>query len=314
MRGLTLRHLRTLAAIERHGKIVSAAKALCLTAPAVTLQLKQVEDEVGMALFDRTGAGMRPTSVGLAFIDAARAIEERLRILSDEVEAISGGRKGRLIVGVVSTAKYFASQLFAAFMRDYPGIEMKLVIGNRAETIADLRNYQTDVALMGSPPQDLPVRASAFGAHPLVVIAAPDHPLARRARITREEIAREHFIIREPGSGTRISFERYIGGVPGRLDDPGTEMASNESIKQAVMAGLGVAFISAHTVAWEVEAGRLVVLDVDGLPILRQWFGVVRTDRTLTPALIAFERFLIERGTTFLPALDQTRSTPADAP
>lgn len=308
MRNLSLRQLRTLIAIQRHGKIVNAARALRLTAPAVTLQLKQVEDEIGMLLFDRTGTGMRPTSAGLAFIDAAQVIEERLRVLADEIEAIRGAHKGSLIVGAVSTAKYFASQLFAAFMHDYPGIDMKLVIGNRAETIAALKNHQTDVALMGRPPRDLPVRASAFGEHPLVVVAAPDHPLAKRGHIAREEIAREHFIIREPGSGTRISFERFLGSVPGRLDDPGTEMASNESIKQAVMAGLGVAFISAHTVAWEVEAGRLVVLNVDGLPIRRQWFGVMRTDRVLTPAMTAFECFLTERGTSFLPALGQLDS------
>lgn len=305
MRNLTLRQLRALSAIQTHGKIVSAAKALRLTGPAVTLQLKQVEEEAGVALFDRTSDGMRPTAAGLAVIDAARTIEERLRVLADEIDAIRGVRKGSLIVGAVSTAKYFAPKLFAGFMRDYPGIDMKLVVGNREETVASLRDHLIDVALMGRPPRDLPVRATVFGDHPLIVVGAPGHPLAGRRDIPKEELAREHFIIREPGSGTRISFERFLGDIPGRLDEPGTEMDSNETIKQAVMAGLGVAFISAHTVAWEVEAGRLAVLDVAGLPIRRQWFAVSRADRAVTPAMSAFEQFLARTGAAFLPLVRQ---------
>jgi DNA-binding transcriptional LysR family regulator len=309
MKSITLRQMRAVAAIRHHGKIVNAAKALNLTAPAVTLQLKQVEDEAGMLLFDRTGDGMRPTPAGLAFIDAVQAIEERLRVLADEIDAIRGVRKGNLIVAAVSTAKYFASRLFAAFMRDYPGVDMKLIVGNRAETIAALRDHRADIALMGRPPRDLPVKAFIFGEHPLIIVAAPAHRLASRGGISKEEVAREHFLVREPGSGTRISFERFMGDLPGRLDDPGMEMDSNETIKQAVMAGLGVAFISAHTVEWEIEAGRLVMLDVVDLPIRRQWFGVVRTDRALTPAMTAFERFLIEQGASFLPQFDKLRST-----
>lgn len=303
MRNITIRQLRALSAIQAHGKIVNAAKALRLTAPAVTLQLKQLEEEAGMPLFDRTAEGMRPTAAGLAFIDAAQAVEERLRVLADELDAIRGVRKGSLIVGAVSTAKYFAPKLFSGFMKEFPDVDMTLLVGNRAETIANLRNHRVDVALMGRPPRDVPVRATVFGDHPLVVVAAPDHPLVGRRDIARLEIAREHFIVRERGSGTRISFERFLGDIPGRLDDPGTEMDSNETIKQAVMAGLGVAFISAHTVAWEVEAGRLAVLDVAGLPIRRQWFAVSRADRAVSPVMAAFEQFLARKGATFLPVV-----------
>lgn len=293
MRNITIRQLRALSAIQAHGKIVNAAKALRLTAPAVTLQLKQLEEEAGMPLFDRTAEGMRPTAAGLAFIDAAQAVEERLRVLADELDAIRGVRKGSLIVGAVSTAKYFAPKLFSGFMKEFPDVDMTLLVGNRAETIANLRNHRVDVALMGRPPRDVPVRATVFG----------DHPLVGRRDIARLEIAREHFIVRERGSGTRISFERFLGDIPGRLDDPGTEMDSNETIKQAVMAGLGVAFISAHTVAWEVEAGRLAVLDVAGLPIRRQWFAVSRADRAVSPVMAAFEQFLARKGAMFLPVV-----------
>jgi DNA-binding transcriptional LysR family regulator len=301
MRSLTLKQFKAIQAIASHGKIINAAKALSLTAPAVTIQLKQAEREIGLALFDRTQDGMRPTAAGLAVIDAAQALEERLQLLQDQMDAIKGVRAGSLRLGVVSTAKYFAPRLMAAFMKEYPDIEMRLIVGNRAETIANLRNHDVDVALMGRPPKDVPVRALAFGDHPLVIIAPPDHPLAKARDISKERIAKENFLIRERGSGTRISLEIFFADVPGRIDDLGLEMSSNETIKQAVIAGLGVAFISAHTIALEVEAGWLVVLDVAGMPIRRQWFGVMRTDRAISPAMATFHDFLMRKGAMHLP-------------
>lgn len=301
MRNLTLRQLRAIDAIAGHGKIINAAKVLGLTSPAVTIQLRQVEDEAGLALFDRTGDGMRPTAAGLAVIDAAQAIEERLRLLKDELDAIKGLRAGGMRLGVVSTAKYFAPRLMAAFMKEHPDLDVQLIVGNRAETVASLKNHDLDVALMGRPPKDISVRATPFGDHPLVIIASPDHPLAAVHDISKERIAEEHFLIREPGSGTRISLEIFFSDLPGRIDDLGVEMGSNETIKQAVMAGLGVAFISAHTIALEVEAGRLVILDVVGMPIRRHWFGVMRADRAVSPAMAAFHDFLVRRGASCLP-------------
>ncbi len=301
MRNLSLRQLKSLLAIQQTGKIVNAAKALGLSASAVTIQLRQLEDDVGLALFDRTSDGMRPTAAGLAFIDAAQALEERLRLLEDQIEAIKGVRSGSLKLGVVSTAKYFAPRLMAAFMKEHPAIDMRLSVGNRAEIIASLKNHEVDVALMGRPARDIPLRAAAFGDHPLVIIAPPDHKLAAARDISKERIAEENFLIREPGSGTRISLEIFFSELPGRLDDLGIEMGSNETIKQAVMAGLGIAFISAHTIASEVEAGRLVILDVAGMPIRRQWFGVMRSDRTVSPAMATFHDFLLRKGAMHLP-------------
>ncbi len=301
MRNLTLKQLKAVQAIATHGKIVNAAKALALSPPAVTIQLGQVEAEIGLSLFDRTANGMRPTAAGLAFVDAAQVIEERLRLLADQMDAIKGVRAGSLKLGVVSTAKYFAPRMMAAFMKEYPDIDMRLAIGNRAETIASLKNHDVDIALMGRPAKDVPVRASAIGDHPLVIVAPPDHPLARERDISKERIAEEHFLIREAGSGTRISLEIFFSELPGRLDDLGVEMGSNETIKQAVMAGLGIAFISAHTIASEVETGRLVILDVVGMPIRRQWFAVMRTDRAISPAMAAFHDFLMRTGARYLP-------------
>jgi DNA-binding transcriptional LysR family regulator len=308
MRNLTLKQFKAIQAILAQGKIVSAANTLGLTAPAVTIQLKQAEEEVGLALFDRTQEGMRPTAAGLAVVEAAQAIEERLRVLEDQLDAIKGVRAGSLRLGVVSTAKYFAPRLMAGFMKEYPAIDMRLVVGNRAETIARLRNHDVDVAVMGRPPKDVPVRASAFGDHPLVIVAPPDHPLAKTHDISKERIAEENFLIREPGSGTRISLEIFFADLPGRIDDLGVEMGSNETIKQAVMAGLGVAFISAHTIASEVETGRLVVLDVAGMPIRRQWYGVMRSDRAVSPAMATFHDFLMRKGAAYLPLVGKLYS------
>lgn len=311
MRNLSLRQLRSVEAVQRHGKVVAAAAELGLTSPAVTLQLQQLERDLGLSLFDRTTAGMRPTDAGLAVLDAARAIEERLRALSDEIDAIRGVKRGSLRLGVVSTAKYFAPRLMAAFMAGFPEIEMRLFVGNRAETIERLRDHAVDVALMGRPPAGIPVSAVVFGDHPLVIIAAPEHPLVGRRDISREEFAREPLLMREQGSGTRISMEIFMRDVPGFLEKPANEMDSNETIKQSVMAGLGVAFISAHTVASELESGRLALLDVVGLPIRRQWYAVARRDRAMTPAMGAFHDFLARQGARHLPFFDRLY---ADAP
>lgn len=306
MLNLSMRQLRSLIAVEQAGRISLAANALGLTGPAVTLQLKQAEEEIGMPLFDRTPDGLRPTAAGLAVLDVAHAVQDRMRTLEEEIGAFKGGRRGTLRLGAVSTAKYFTPRLIAAFQKDNPDIDIELFIGNRAVTIDALRKQAIDIALMGRPPRDIDVDAFLFGDHPLVIIAPPDHTLARKRDISKEDIAAEKFLVREPGSGTRISLEIYFADVSGKLENLGTEMGSNETIKQAVMAGLGVAFISAHTIEQELERGRLVILDVEGMPIRRQWFSVSRADRSQSPAMRVFQEFLGRQGAQHLPIIPNT--------
>lgn len=306
MLNLTLRQLRSIVAIEKTGKISLAANELGLTGPAVTLQLKQLEEETGLSLFDRTPEGMRPTAAGEAMLDAAHAVQERLRMLEEEFHAFKGGKRGTLKLGAVSTAKYFTPRLIAAFQKTNPDIDIELFIGNRADTIEALRHQTIDIALMGRPPRDIEVEAYLFGDHPLVIVAPPDHPLARKRDISKEVIAAEKFLVREPGSGTRISLEIFFADIPGKLDNLGTEMGSNETIKQAVMAGLGIAFISAHTIEQELQLGRLVILDVIGMPIRRQWFSVGRSDRTQSPVMRIFRDFLVREGSRHLPIIPTT--------
>lgn len=303
MRGLTLRQLRAILAVNRLGKINLAAREIGLTAPAVTLQVQQAEEAAGTPLFNRTSEGMRATDAGRAFVAASRDVEQRLSLLNDELAAIRGAGRGSLRLGAVSTAKYFVPRLMAAFVAEHSGIAMRLSVGNRATIIASLQDHDIDIALMGRPPRRSPVNTYLIGDHPLVIIAPPEHLLVAERQIAKRRIAEETFLVREPGSGTRMSLELFLGDIPGRLDNLGAEFGSNETIKQAVMAGMGVAFISAHTIAMEVELGRLMVLDVVGTPVRRQWFAVSRADRALSPAMAAFKAFVGRRGRDFLPVV-----------
>lgn len=302
MRNVSLKQLRSVAAIVRHGRIVNAAKELNLTTPAVTSQLKLLEAELGIALFDRTHGGMRPTAAGWEVFRTATRIDDLLRECDELVDDLKGLRHGTIAVGVVSTGKYFAPQLLAAFMRDHPHVEVELQVGNRDAIVEALRDYRVDVAITGRPPTDFDVEALPFGRHPLVVIAAPDHPLAGQRRIAKRVLARERFLIREEGSGTRAAFDAFFEGLQVKGTPIGMEIGSNETIKQAVMAGLGIALISGHSIAVELVDRRLAVLDVVGLPIVREWYFVRRTDRSMSSASEAFARFLAQRGAEFLPS------------
>ena len=305
MRNLTLRQLRSVQAIDQHRTIAAAARHIGLTAPAVTLQVKQIEDDFGLPIFDRTSEGMRLTAAGHAALAAANDIETTLRALANEIDAIKGVRSGLIRLGVVSTAKYFAPRLIAGFRKEYPDIDIKLTVGNRSEIVADLRSYRLDIALMGRAPTEFAVDSVVFGDHPLVMISAPDHPLVDARSIRRERLLQETILIREQGSGTRSSLEVFFADHPGAMEARTSEMGSNETIKQAVMAGLGIAFISAHTIEFEVEMKRLAVLDVAGLPIRRQWFAVCRRERVTAPADLAFKTFLTKQGAALLPNLDR---------
>ena len=306
MRSLSLRQFRTLVAIKRAGRISAAARDLGLTSPAATLQIQQMEAELGLTLFHRTRTGVVATEAGEAAIETALRIERELALLGEQIEALKGVSAGLIRLGVVSTGKYFTPRIMAAFSAAYPGIDMTLLAANRSEIIQKLRDHEIDVALMGRPPRDLQVHTTFFGDHPLVFIASPNHPLAHEIDISKDQLSQHRFIVREQGSGTRSSFEFFMGDVPGGLKQSPTEMDSNETIKQAVMAGLGIAFISGHTIETECEAGRLIILDVAGTPIRRQWFAVSNARRTGSPATEALMTFLRTKGASLLPVVSKT--------
>jgi LysR family transcriptional regulator, low CO2-responsive transcriptional regulator len=312
MRRLTLKQLETVRAVAQAGTIVLASEKLNVTPAALTSRIKLLEEDAGLAFFDRYGGRLRLTAAGEEVVSAARRVDVVLTELDNVLAAIRGMRAGRISVGVVSTAKYFAPRLIAAFAKQNPGIDVSISVGNRAEMVNQLRDYGIDVALMGRPPMDFPIESESFGPHPQVVIAAPDHPLAGKHAIDKAELTNENFIVREEGSGTRSVFEYFFSNVVVRQPRISIEIGSNETIKQAVIAGLGIALISAHTIEAEVESGRLVVLDVKGLPIIRQWFIVRRADRPFSPMGQAVWNFTVAEGPKLLPKLsDPWRAKPA---
>lgn len=301
MRNTSLRQLKAVAAIAKTGKVLGAADILGVTPPAVTSQLRQLEESLGMPLFDRTRDGMRPTAAGRYVIDTVHRIEAELLTCEEALKAMRGLKAGPVSIGVVSTAKYFAPAALGAFKREHPDVEIQLYVSNREDTIRKLTELEFDLVIMGRPPEGVEMESATIGDHPHVIIAPPDHRLAGRRQIAIAELGKETFLTREPGSGTRTLMEQLLakGGVKPRM---GMEIASNETIKQAVMAGLGVAFISAHTVAAEIEMQRLVILDVVGLPVLRVWRIARHTHKRLMPAAVALWEFMVREGHTFLPS------------
>jgi DNA-binding transcriptional LysR family regulator len=306
MRNVTVKQLRLLAATARGGSFAAAAEACHVTPPAVTMQMHQLEAEIGLPLFERDGRGLRLTAAGKEVLGAAERVDAVLADCAAGLAELKSLAGGRVAVGVVSTAKYFAPQMLAAFARTHPGIDIELLIGNREETLAAFRDGRFDVAVMGRPPEGIEVESTLIGDHPQVIIAPPDHPLAKRRAIAAKDIAGETLLMRETGSGTRLLAERFLAKhhIKPRI---GMEIGSNETIKQAVIAGLGIAFISAHTIASEVEDGRLVILDVAGLPEIRHWFVVRPATKRLMPAAGALRDFLVAEGRRFLPDVRRPR-------
>ncbi|WP_044560349.1 LysR family transcriptional regulator [Azospirillum sp. B4] len=300
MRNVTLKQLRALAAVVETGSVTGAAKRLHVTPPAVTMQVQALEDLLGVPLLDRLGERFKPTDAGREVIETAQRIEAELHNCSAAMEALRNLSGGRVAVGVVSTAKYFAPYALGAFKAEYPQIELSLMVGNREDVLAALKADTIDIVIMGRPPRDLAVDMHAIGDHPHIIIAPPHHPLVGRRHLKLAEFAHETFLVREVGSGTRMLMEYFFSQAD--LHPPiNMEVGSNETVKQAVMAGLGLSFISAHTIAAELESGRLAPLDVEGLPIVRQWFVAKRSDKRLAPAAARVKAFLVERGREFLP-------------
>ena len=301
LRDVTLKQLRVLAAVAKSGKITGAASALGVTPPAITLQLQQLERSVNLPLFDRSHLGLRPTDAGVYMLDVAARITSTLDECREGLRELQGLGRGRVSIGVVSTTKYFAPLALAAFSRSHPGIEMELLVDNRDEIIAALTSFKLDMAIMGRPPENtIELEQQVMGDHPHVIVAVPSHRLATKRQIVLRSLIHDKFLLREPGSGTRILTDQLFAKA-GLAPSFGMEFGSNETIKQAVMAGLGVAFISAHTVATEVEQGRLAVLCVKGLPLVRKWYVIRAKAKHLLPGGRALWEFLVKEGAHFLP-------------
>ncbi len=310
LNAVTLKQLRALAAFSQHGSVTLAAGELNLTVPAVSSQLKALEENFGGPLLKRDKGGQGAlTRQGEEVLKAISRIEAALAQCHKSVKAMNSGRSGFVALGVVSTGKYFAPQLVAWAKQVMPHIRIDLKIGNRQEIIGALENNSLDLAIMGRPPRFPEVMSTALGEHPHLLIAAPEHPLLNETDISPEQLLDETFIKREPGSGTRILMERYLDRIgEGRTYD-WLEFNTNETIKQAVIANLGIALISGHTVIDELKSGRIATISMPGLPILRRWFLVHPANEELSPVAETLHSFLVEQEENYLPRLPELGRT-----
>ena len=299
MLNVTLRQLRVFAAAARHLSFARAAEELHLTAPAVSMQIKELESVLGLTLFDRSGRALTLSTPGEYFLLHTRRMLGALKDAEDTVARLKGAQGGKLTLGVVSTATYFVPKLLAEFLREHPAVEFALEVGNRQVLVDQLQKKQVDLAIMGRPPRELDTRAEPFAPNPLVMIASPKHPLARRSNLPPALLGNELFLVRETGSGTRAAMDIFFREK--RIHPAVTmELPSNETIKQAVIANMGLSFLSLETMRLEVEAGLIKLLEVEGLPLMRLWHIVNVHAKVLSPAAEAFRYFVLERGRAIL--------------
>lgn len=310
----TFRQLRVFAEVARLGSVQRAAEALHLTPPAVSMQLKEVETQVGLPLFDRVGRGLSLNTAGEYFLVYARRLLGTLKEAEDAMARFTRVESGPLTVGMVSSAKYFVPGLLAQFHRQHPSLVVRLRLGNREQLGTMLAHNELDLAIMGRPPKDLPHRAEPFAWHPHVLVTAPQHAFAQqspRTKVPAAALAREPFIVREAGSGTRAALMEYLDSH--QLHPMmAMEMGSTEAIKQAVMADLGVSLLSLHTVGLELRHGLIAAPDVEGLPLMRRWHVVTTAAKLLSPAAEALRLHVLQHGEAHLATLFNGSDTPVE--
>lgn len=299
MKNATFRQLRVFSEVARHLSFARAAQALHLTPPAVTMQVKELEGHVGMPLFERSGRRVALTTVGEYMLVYARKMLATLKDAEDAAARLQKLETGTLVIGMVSTAEYFLPHLLAEFRREHEGLDIRLTVSNREQLVKMLHANEVDIAIMGRPPKEIATRVEPFAAHPHVCVAPVNHPLALAGHVPATLLQDHGFIVREQGSGTRAALEKFLLNEHVELRVI-MEMASNETIKQAVMAGMGLSFLSLHTIGLELRHRLIAVLDVQGAPVVRAWNVVHTLSKLLSPAAEAFRYFVLERGESYL--------------
>ena len=296
---ITFRQLKIFEAVARQLSFTRAAADLHLTQPAVSMQIKQLEQEAGVPLLEQVGKRIHLTEAGEEMHRYARSISTLLTEIEQVFAEMKGLKRGRLNIAVASTANYFVPRLWATFRMRHPDVTVSLDVTNRTGLIRALDENQTDLVIMGQPPEDMDLVSESFMPNPLVVIAPPTHPLAGAKHVPVQRLQGETFLAREPGSGTRSLMERVFAEKQLTLSTS-IEMSSTEAIKQGVEAGLGLALLSVHTLEMELALKRLVVLNVEGFPVLRDWYIVHRAGKRLSTVAQAFRDFMLQETATIV--------------
>jgi LysR family transcriptional regulator, low CO2-responsive transcriptional regulator len=295
----TLRQLKVFEAVARHLSFSRAAEELHLTQPAVSTQIGKLEDHAGNALFEQFGKKVYLTAAGAELLQISRAIIQQFEQAEIAMAQFKGVRGGRLNVGVISAGDYFFPRLLVEFISRNSGVTLNFTVHNREELLAHIAENLTDLAIMVRPPSDLDTLNEPFAPHPYVIVAAPSHPMAQRMAIPLAEVMHQPFVVRERGSDTWRSMREGFGGDVSGLN-VAMEIRSTETIKQAVIAGFGLSFLSAHTVSRELQSGSLQVLDVLGFPLQLHWYVVNRRTKRLPPVAQAFRAFLLSEGAALI--------------
>lgn len=295
IRSLTLRQLQIFVAAAKNLSFARTAEALHLTPPAVSMQLKQLEENIGLPLFERSGREVRLTAAGGLFVHHAARILGEIKDTEFSLQSLLDAETGQITVGMVSTAKYFMPRMLAGYSRENQGVEVQFMVGNREVILQKLVDNELDLAIMGRMPSEVDATSLPMAVHPYVIVAPPDHPLGSAKSFDLQELRGETFLLREEGSGSRRVAEEMFKN---HLFTPAKTLSlgSNETIKQTVMAGMGVSLISLHTLMLELKTGALQILDVQGTPIERKWYLVHMNGKRLLPSGQRFKSYLLENA------------------
>lgn len=296
---ITIRQLEIFIAVSRAESYTQAAKEIHLTQPAVSMQIKQLEHQLGIPLFEQLGKKIYLTEAGKEIYQHARNILDQLDEMETFIDNIKGLNQGKLRISVATTANYFAPTLLSTFYKRFPGVTVTLDITNRQTLIQQLDENEVDLVIMGKPPKNMPLDATPFMDNPLVIIAPPDHPLARKKKIPIAQLEKEIFLVREPGSGTRVVMEKFFKNHNLQVTT-GMEISSSEAIKQSVSAGMGLALIQVDAIQTELKLKQLAILNVEHLPIERHWYIVHRKGKRLSMLADAFKQFIIDESKMLL--------------
>lgn len=303
----TFRQLEIFEAIARLGSFTRASEELFLTQPTVSMQMKKLSDMVGVPLIEQVGKKIHLTPDGQELAQATREIFGIMDRYIMSVAERQGMKKGELRLMAITTASYFAPRLLGEFAKLYPGIDVSLRVTNKEQVLASIANNLDDLYLLGQPPEDMDVVSTPIMDNPIVVLAAPDHPLAHEQNISLSRVAQEPWLMREKGSGTRNAIERCFDTEHITVR-PRLELGSNEAIKQAILTGLGISALSRHTLTLN-QPGQFAVLDVQGFPILRHWYAIYPAGRQLSVATHAFLDYLLHRE-EHIPAIHRRNEVP----
>lgn len=296
---VTLKQLEAFIAVAQHLSFTRAAEQLNLTQPAVSMQLKQLESQIGQPLFEHMGKKLFLTEAGREVRQYARQVLQQVDNMEAGLAGLKDLERGTLSLSVATTAHYFAPKLLSIFYARHPGVNVKLEVTNRETLVSQLDNNTVDLVVMGRPPEEVDVESGTFMENPLVLIAPANHPFAHEKSIQINRLENETFLVREEGSGTRKAMEKFFA-QHGIHMSTGMEVSSDEAIKQSVQAGLGLGIMSRDAVQNEIRLGHLIVPDVLHFPIMRQWYVMHRKGKRLSPVALAFKTFLLEEAASIL--------------